>query len=158
MIRRPPRSTRTDTRFPYTTLFRSAGAEADDVDTSVAVFLVDAARQHQHRGLGGAVVTPAFQGAGGGTGADVHDHAVPLRLHDRDRRAQAVVDALQVDVHDSIPAVGIGLTELRDGVDDAGVVHQDVEAAVGVLAKLDGACDVCIARDVAGDGAGPAAG
>src|SRR3546814_11667243 len=25
MIRRPPRSTRTDTRFPYTTLFRSGG-------------------------------------------------------------------------------------------------------------------------------------
>src|SRR3546814_10696115 len=28
MIRRPPRSTRTDTLFPYTTLFRSMGAEA----------------------------------------------------------------------------------------------------------------------------------
>src|SRR3546814_13247050 len=28
MIRRPPRSTRTDTLFPYTTLFRSAGADA----------------------------------------------------------------------------------------------------------------------------------
>src|SRR3546814_8827790 len=27
MIRRPPRSTRTDTLFPYTTLFRSAGGE-----------------------------------------------------------------------------------------------------------------------------------
>src|SRR3546814_19881113 len=27
MIRRPPRSTRTDTRFPYTTLFRSHAAE-----------------------------------------------------------------------------------------------------------------------------------
>src|SRR3546814_15479883 len=27
MIRRPPRSTRTDTRFPYTTLFRSGRAE-----------------------------------------------------------------------------------------------------------------------------------
>src|SRR3546814_4614189 len=27
MIRRPPRSTRTDTPFPYTTLFRSAAAE-----------------------------------------------------------------------------------------------------------------------------------
>src|SRR3546814_10537437 len=26
MIRQPPRSTRTDTLFPYTTLFRSAGA------------------------------------------------------------------------------------------------------------------------------------
>src|SRR3546814_12736834 len=28
MIRRPPRSTRTDTLFPYTTLFRSVRAEA----------------------------------------------------------------------------------------------------------------------------------
>src|SRR3546814_10916184 len=28
MIRRPPRSTRTDTLFPYTTLFRSEGADA----------------------------------------------------------------------------------------------------------------------------------
>src|SRR3546814_13019004 len=27
MIRRPPRSTRTDTLFPYTTLFRSTGGE-----------------------------------------------------------------------------------------------------------------------------------
>src|SRR3546814_7721073 len=34
MIRRPPRSTRTDTLFPYTTLFRSAGAaqEVGDAD------------------------------------------------------------------------------------------------------------------------------
>src|SRR3546814_2108336 len=31
MIRRPPRSTRTDTLFPYTTLFRSAVAMAEDV-------------------------------------------------------------------------------------------------------------------------------
>src|SRR3546814_15061423 len=30
MIRRPPRSTRTDTLFPYTTLFRSALTEAKD--------------------------------------------------------------------------------------------------------------------------------
>src|SRR3546814_19561072 len=29
MIRRPPRSTRTDTRFPYTTLFRSVTANVD---------------------------------------------------------------------------------------------------------------------------------
>src|SRR3546814_3859151 len=29
MLRRPPRSTRTDTLFPYTTLFRSALAELD---------------------------------------------------------------------------------------------------------------------------------
>src|SRR3546814_14718486 len=30
MIRRPPRSTRTDTPFPYTTLFRSIGNEANE--------------------------------------------------------------------------------------------------------------------------------
>src|SRR3546814_3321351 len=30
MIRRPPRSTRTDTLFPYTTLFRSRRHEAGD--------------------------------------------------------------------------------------------------------------------------------
>src|SRR3546814_11218646 len=29
MIRRPPRSTRTDTLFPYTTLFRSVGEERE---------------------------------------------------------------------------------------------------------------------------------
>src|SRR3546814_13621699 len=31
MIRRPPRSTRTDTLFPYTTLFRSKGTQVDGV-------------------------------------------------------------------------------------------------------------------------------
>src|SRR3546814_13763387 len=32
MIRRPPRSTRTDTLFPYTTLFRSPGQEGGRLD------------------------------------------------------------------------------------------------------------------------------
>src|SRR3546814_14582442 len=32
MIRRPPRSTRTDTLFPYTTLFRSPADTGDDRD------------------------------------------------------------------------------------------------------------------------------
>src|SRR3546814_4515094 len=35
MIRRPPRSTRTDTRFPYTTLFRSPCRIADPVGHGV---------------------------------------------------------------------------------------------------------------------------
>src|SRR3546814_11351213 len=37
MIRRPPRSTRTDTLFPYTTLFRSIASAA--MDTGVAALL-----------------------------------------------------------------------------------------------------------------------
>src|SRR3546814_5278671 len=35
MIRRPPRSTRTDTLFPYTTLFRSGSEPARDSAVSV---------------------------------------------------------------------------------------------------------------------------
>src|SRR3546814_13970741 len=36
MIRRPPKSTRTDTLFPYTTLFRSWLALADRADVPIA--------------------------------------------------------------------------------------------------------------------------
>src|SRR3546814_16214604 len=47
MIRRPPRSTRTDTLFPYTTLFRSSARgdfEFLDVDRGEDVVLHDAFR------------------------------------------------------------------------------------------------------------------
>src|SRR3546814_13406852 len=37
MIRRPPRSTRTDTLFPYTTLFRSTGARGASEKTAQAL-------------------------------------------------------------------------------------------------------------------------
>src|SRR3546814_20885651 len=37
MIRRPPRSTRTDTLFPYTTLFRSYDAMLDDITRACAL-------------------------------------------------------------------------------------------------------------------------
>src|SRR3546814_4419996 len=49
MIRRPPRSTRTDTLFPYTTLFRAAQAEEDALtEAEDSPF---APEQHQaHRG------------------------------------------------------------------------------------------------------------
>src|SRR3546814_19707169 len=44
MIRRPPRSTRTDTLFPYTTLFRSECAFLND--------RVEVVAHHRHRGAG----------------------------------------------------------------------------------------------------------
>src|SRR3546814_5820749 len=37
MIRRPPRSTRTDTLFPYTTLFRSTPSEIRDAEGAAAL-------------------------------------------------------------------------------------------------------------------------
>src|SRR3546814_2512461 len=70
MIRRPPRSTRTDTLFPYTTLFRSE--EAVQASLDVLVLLVDGGgdapaadgpleRHHRVRRLGdgGVVVVGA---------------------------------------------------------------------------------------------------
>src|SRR3546814_15280468 len=48
MIRRPPRSTRTDTLFPYTTLFRSCAFDR-------AGPLVPEDRRRQHRTVGVAV-------------------------------------------------------------------------------------------------------
>src|SRR3546814_9329359 len=54
MIRRPPISTRTDTLFPYTTLFRSHGPKAaEPVDDGTAD---DGRRPHRlrHRPVGGA--------------------------------------------------------------------------------------------------------
>src|SRR3546814_1091234 len=45
MIRRPPRSTRTDTLFPYTTLFRSIGARIDDDAVMAAARGLDPADQ-----------------------------------------------------------------------------------------------------------------
>src|SRR3546814_4305304 len=51
MIRRPPRSTRTDTRFPYTTLFRSAQEVAtlslDDIDWRAGQFRIQGQGRQQ---------------------------------------------------------------------------------------------------------------
>src|SRR3546814_4754080 len=61
MIRRPPRSTRTDTLFPYTTLFRSGGPfggfggrgappqKGANVAYRLAVTFIDAATQAMQR-------------------------------------------------------------------------------------------------------------
>src|SRR3546814_18986052 len=50
VIRRPPRSTRTDTLFPYTTLFRSIGTEV------MTPYLVAAKSLHHHLKRGRMVI------------------------------------------------------------------------------------------------------
>src|SRR3546814_963147 len=45
MIRRPPRSTRTDTLFPYTTLFRSSRVERPSILLMIAAEPADEADQ-----------------------------------------------------------------------------------------------------------------
>src|SRR3546814_19359153 len=67
MLRRPPRSTRTDTLFPYTTLFRSEHRDDHRVDEYPH-------RHHDHGGAATVVAGPP-QARGGGQA----DHAG--RLH-----------------------------------------------------------------------------
>src|SRR3546814_6896667 len=106
MIRRPPRSTRTDTLFPYTTLFRSVGgavfagfdlpgAEVDPClrrfDLAFHVGELDADRLVADERLAEslALLRP-FGGLGhrdAGVGAAAHRHAEPLAVevaHDAD--------------------------------------------------------------------------
>src|SRR3546814_16442253 len=60
MIRRPPRSTRTDTLFPYTTLFRSmfAGETPCDARGQPLQRIINASRREELGG--GLVVTHTF--------------------------------------------------------------------------------------------------
>src|SRR3546814_3769164 len=64
MIRRPPRSTRTDTLFPYTTLFRAGGGAG----------IRKAARQLQGGEL--ADLGPALDGDAAAACVDAEHHAV----------------------------------------------------------------------------------
>src|SRR3546814_19220703 len=71
MIRLPPRSTRTDTRFPYTTRFRSAGGDDEIIIADRgAVFERDLVairleRRHRAANPAHAVRHHAFLGAAG---------------------------------------------------------------------------------------------
>src|SRR3546814_16979294 len=82
MIRRPPRSTRTDTLFPYTTLFRS------------------------RLGLGDELLHEGLQGAVGRLGADrLTDGGVAPGQQTRARHACAVLTQRRDQARPGIPPV-----------------------------------------------------
>src|SRR3546814_5193263 len=98
MIRRPPRSTRTDTLFPYTTLFR-APVLGVDAELHVAAAGVDAdLAQHRDGGVAQALVFLVGQRLRRGDGdrvAGVHAHRVEVfdAAHD-DAVVRGVADDL----------------------------------------------------------------
>src|SRR3546814_3078637 len=81
MIRRPPRSTRTDTLFPYTTLFRSQRRERVDQigRTGVGGDPAQLGAPHGHGCVGDHGVdglAAGGEGASGGRRQEVLDHSV----------------------------------------------------------------------------------
>src|SRR3546814_2107434 len=87
MIRRPPRSTRTDTLFPYTTLFRSLeqqnlarGDRAED----------DKARRYGQKRRKGPGLPERYQNSGG-----KHEQQTHCRPHKRQPRSEEHTSELQ---------------------------------------------------------------
>src|SRR3546814_17162671 len=95
MIRRPPRSTRTDTLFPYTTLFRSLQGRnipAADVSRGEVGREIHAAGGHADTGMAHSVVRERDEAAvrrmlGDPVGARLQVEAIviqwPEAIHDR---------------------------------------------------------------------------
>src|SRR3546814_15071010 len=116
MIRRPPIFTRTDTLFPYTTLFRSVGGEV----------LVDGAEGGVR--LRGA---PGARSAAGGVDDDAGelDGACP-----HERRQSEVGGGWVAAGHRDVVAAGdLGPEQLGQAV---GEVAQELRRAVGVAVPL----------------------
>src|SRR3546814_7357847 len=67
MKRRPPRSTRTDTLFPYTTLFRSIREQAA---SAKRILIVDEGRRSA--GVGEGIITTVVEGGYGARRSEEH--------------------------------------------------------------------------------------
>src|SRR3546814_1644366 len=96
MVRRPPISTRTDTLFPSTTLFRS-----------------HAVAHRIERVLARGVSTESRPRLGRSQRRDVDDVAAALRLHRPDCRAAGVQRRHQVDVEHAAIFRGVDVLDAR---------------------------------------------
>src|SRR3546814_6638156 len=123
MIRRQPRSTRTDTLFPYTTLFRAVDAHAE-------------ARKFERGDLGELDYGCLGYGIGGHPRGlpqtqdrcDVDDRtATAMRPHRLARKLREQEHALYVGVHHGVP-IRLGMVEERRLSGNTGIVDEDVDA------------------------------
>src|SRR3546814_12971352 len=121
MIRRPPRSTRTDTLFPYTTLFRSRRLRTPALALGDPRFMRDEAEDI----------------AGGGDQAIVEEGldvltAEPLDVEGvaRDEMAQALVALRLADEATGAAAHHFAFFALRLAAADRAVVRDDIGLAV----------------------------
>src|SRR3546814_13631208 len=106
MIRRPPRSTRTDTLFPYTTLFRSVAFRVSGPD-------VDKVRELAARVQDVMVATPSLRQVN----ADWGERAPSMHfVIDQDRLG--AIGLTTRDVSDQLQALppGVTVTDVREDI------------------------------------------
>src|SRR3546814_13913588 len=117
MIRRPPRSTRTDTLFPYPTLFRSIRSKlASDLDARAAETVLAQARQALVRAEGQRVLLVHALALLAGQGAHYYATIRPTTI-----RLDAILplpSTLPADLLDR----PIGRAACRERMDQAGEI------------------------------------
>src|SRR3546814_8404604 len=99
MIRRPPRSTRTDTLFPYTTLFRSPGRGAWATVAGRQVVIGNAALL-EARGI-----APGTLDAAAAHAREQGQTAVLVAVDGKPVGAIAIADAVKTGTLDALPAL-----------------------------------------------------
>src|SRR3546814_5213843 len=98
MIRRPPRSTRTDTLFPYTTLFRSRLAAAEGrADRDAGAVADRALVAHGQRRLAVLAADADADAVGAGQAGGDHRHDGVGAAHRRQHVDPAVLIAEELD-------------------------------------------------------------
>src|SRR3546814_1203156 len=126
MIRRPPRSTRTDTLFPYTTLFRSSFSDALRAGTEIFHALKSVLKGH---GLSTAV------GDEGGFGPDL-----PSNVEALDTILEAIGKAGYHAGEDELLGLDVASTEFPENGKDHQVGAGNLLTSAQLMEYLPGGC------------------
>src|SRR3546814_1715392 len=131
MIRRPPRSTRTDTLFPYTTLFRSLlgyarVSKAEDQDTAPQIEALEAAgctRVYEEHASGGRWDRPELHRL-----LDRLEPGDVLAVWKLDRLSRSLKDLLLI--LDRVEKAGAGFRSLTENIDSTKIGRAHVRTPV----------------------------
>ena len=93
---------------------------------------------------------PAFECRCRGAGRHVDHKSSLLRHHSRNNSAQHIESAFDVYIHDLSPCQRIGIFDLRDWVDQARVIDEDIDRTKVLDGELISGAGLTPIRNVAG--------
>lgn len=123
-------------------------AEPHDADALFAIFLCSAGCQRENGGFGCAIMAPAFQRTCGRAGADIDDCTASCGQHSGDRCPKTVIDALEVDIDNTAPDLGIAVRQAGNGLNEASIVDEAIEMPEPGHCTCDSALDIRVVADI----------